>query len=95
MLTDPPLDLLVVGSLTIDRFADGSLAPGGSVLHATRSAVDQAVGVLGTAWGGRDYESFRGHWRSSSPSASRRTSGRKPQARTISVTPCAASHSIA
>ena len=48
MLTDPPrsewppppLDLLVVGSLTIDRFADGSLAAGGSVLHATRAAVD-------------------------------------------------------
>ena len=26
--------LLIVGGLTIDRFADGSVAPGGSVLHA-------------------------------------------------------------
>jgi sugar/nucleoside kinase (ribokinase family) len=33
-----PLDLLVVGGLTVDRFADGTLAPGGSVLHATRAA---------------------------------------------------------
>ena len=38
MTADPPLDdLLVVGGLTIDRFEDG-LAPGGSVLHATRAA---------------------------------------------------------
>ena len=51
MLTDPPLDLLVVGSLTIDRFADGSLAPGGSVLHATRAAVDAGyrLGVVTVA----------------------------------------------
>lgn len=33
----PIADLLVVGGLTIDRFADASLAPGGSVLHATRA----------------------------------------------------------
>ncbi|HSM38595.1 MAG TPA: PfkB family carbohydrate kinase [Candidatus Limnocylindrales bacterium] len=31
------VDLLVVGGLTIDRFADGSTAPGGSVLHAARA----------------------------------------------------------
>jgi sugar/nucleoside kinase (ribokinase family) len=38
MLTDPPsADLLVVGGLTIDRFADGPDAPGGSVLHAARA----------------------------------------------------------
>ncbi|MEO8245939.1 MAG: PfkB family carbohydrate kinase [Chloroflexota bacterium] len=59
MLTDPPraewpplpLDLLVVGSLTIDRFADGSLAAGGSVLHATKAAVDAGyrVGVVTNA----------------------------------------------
>lgn len=36
MLTAPPPDLLVVGGLTIDRFADGSSAAGGSILHATR-----------------------------------------------------------
>ncbi|HEX2141997.1 MAG TPA: PfkB family carbohydrate kinase [Candidatus Limnocylindria bacterium] len=40
MLTTPPprpLELLVVGGLTIDRFPDGSIAPGGSVLHAARA----------------------------------------------------------
>ena len=31
-------ELLIVGGLTIDRFPDGSAAPGGSVLHATRAA---------------------------------------------------------
>lgn len=37
--SDPePLDLLVVGALTIDRFADGAAAPGGSVLYAARAA---------------------------------------------------------
>lgn len=59
MLTDPPhaewppvpLDLLVVGALTIDRFADGTVAPGGSVLHATRAAVDAGyrIGVVTVA----------------------------------------------
>ncbi len=59
MLTDSPqsdwpsapLDLLVVGSLTIDRFADGSLAAGGSVLHATQAAVDAGyrIGVVANA----------------------------------------------
>jgi sugar/nucleoside kinase (ribokinase family) len=39
MLTGPPpLDLLVVGGLTVDHFGELS-APGGSVLHATRAAV--------------------------------------------------------
>ncbi len=37
MVTASPPDLLVVGGLTVDRFADGSMAPGGSVLHATRA----------------------------------------------------------
>lgn len=40
MLTDPPspaLDLLVIGGLTVDRFADGSSAAGGSVLHIARA----------------------------------------------------------
>ena len=31
-------DLLIVGGLTIDHFADGSSAPGGAVLHAGRAA---------------------------------------------------------
>ena len=30
-------ELLIVGGLTVDRFANGGLAPGGSVLHATRA----------------------------------------------------------
>jgi sugar/nucleoside kinase (ribokinase family) len=30
-----PIDLLVVGGLTIDRFPDGHQQPGGSVVHAT------------------------------------------------------------
>jgi sugar/nucleoside kinase (ribokinase family) len=38
MLIYPPPELLVVGGLTVDRFADGrSPAPGGSVLHATHA----------------------------------------------------------
>jgi len=31
-------DLLVIGALTIDRFADGSSGPGGSVVHIARAA---------------------------------------------------------
>ena len=31
-------DLLIVGGLTIDRFPDGTSAPGGSVIHAGRAA---------------------------------------------------------
>jgi sugar/nucleoside kinase (ribokinase family) len=49
MPIDPPsVDLLVVGGLTVDRFADGSSAPGGTALHATRaaSAVGLRVGVV-------------------------------------------------
>jgi sugar/nucleoside kinase (ribokinase family) len=46
----PPggLDLLVVGALTVDHFADGTTAPGGTVLHATRAAVAarHQVGVV-------------------------------------------------
>lgn len=44
----PRLDLLVVGGLTVDRFADGSAAAGGSVLHAARAARDagRRVGVV-------------------------------------------------
>jgi sugar/nucleoside kinase (ribokinase family) len=41
MTPAPPsgdLDLLVVGALTVDHFADGSAAPGGTVLHAVRAA---------------------------------------------------------
>jgi sugar/nucleoside kinase (ribokinase family) len=53
MLTDPPsdlprLDLLLVGGLTVDNFADGTSAPGGSVLHAARAgmAMGHRVGAV-------------------------------------------------
>jgi uncharacterized protein YukE len=51
----------------LDRAA-GHLDAFAGECRAARAAVDQAVGVLDTAWGGRDHESFRGHWRSSAPS---------------------------
>jgi sugar/nucleoside kinase (ribokinase family) len=35
--------LLIVGGLTIDRFADGSRAPGGSVIHSGRAAAAEGV----------------------------------------------------
>ena len=44
----------------LDRFA--------GECRAARSAVDHAFGSLRTAWGGGDFESFRGDWRSSAPS---------------------------
>jgi fructokinase len=45
------LEILVVGALTIDRFADGNVAPGGSVLHSARAlALDgRRVGVVTVA----------------------------------------------
>jgi len=47
----PPVDLLVVGGLTVDRFADGSSAPGGSVLHIARAAAPRGLrlGVITVA----------------------------------------------
>ena len=38
-------DLLVIGGLTIDRFADGSSVPGGSVLHIARAAHSRGLGI--------------------------------------------------
>ena len=40
--------LLIVGGLTIDRFADGTSAPGGSVIHSGRAALaeDAEVTIL-------------------------------------------------
>jgi sugar/nucleoside kinase (ribokinase family) len=45
------LDLMVVGGLTVDRFTDGSAAPGGAVLHIARALAtrDLRVGILTTA----------------------------------------------
>ena len=40
-----PLDLLVVGGLTIDRFTDGRAEPGGSVLHVARALVPRGLRV--------------------------------------------------
>jgi sugar/nucleoside kinase (ribokinase family) len=48
MTPAPPshaLDLLLVGGLTVDTFADGSTAPGGSVLHAAPAAAESGLGV--------------------------------------------------
>ena len=36
-------DTLIVGGLTVDRFADGSMAPGGSVLHSGLAAVAEGA----------------------------------------------------
>lgn len=36
-------ELLIVGGLTVDRFVDGTSAPGGSVLHSGRAAVAEGV----------------------------------------------------
>ncbi len=45
------LDLVVVGGLTVDRFTDGSSAPGGAVLHITRALAARGVrlGIVTTA----------------------------------------------
>jgi len=45
------LDLVVVGGLTVDRFTDGSAAPGGAVLHITRALAGSGlrVGIVTTA----------------------------------------------
>lgn len=50
MIAAPP-DLLVIGGLTVDRFADGSSAPGGSVLHIARAAAQRGLraGVITVA----------------------------------------------
>jgi sugar/nucleoside kinase (ribokinase family) len=62
MSTEPPpsppgaasaeeVDLVVVGALTLDRFADGTVAPGGSVIHAARAlaAIGRLVSVVTVA----------------------------------------------
>lgn len=46
------LDLLIVGGLTVDRFPDGTTAPGGSVLHAAAALQGASrIGVV-TVTGG-------------------------------------------
>jgi sugar/nucleoside kinase (ribokinase family) len=56
----PPADLLVVGGLTIDHFADGSSAPGGSVLHSSRAAAGAGLRVAVVAAAGDEPEARRG-----------------------------------
>lgn len=55
-----PIDLLVVGSLTLDRFADGRLAAGGSVLHAGRAAASEGYRVGIVTVGGPEPEAVAG-----------------------------------
>lgn len=47
----PPLDLVLIGGLTVDRFADGSSSPGGTVIHAARAVAAQGlrIGIVTTA----------------------------------------------
>jgi sugar/nucleoside kinase (ribokinase family) len=49
-------DLLVVGGLSIDRFPDGSTAPGGSVLHAARAVAATGGRVATIALAGSEPE---------------------------------------
>jgi len=53
-------DLLVIGGLTIDRFADGSAAPGGSVLHIARAAAPRGLRVAVTTVAGPEPEADAG-----------------------------------
>jgi hypothetical protein len=63
MTPSPPLlalDLLVVGGLTIDRFADGTSASGGTAMHVVRSVEPRGLrlGVMTSA--GPEPEAERG-----------------------------------
>jgi sugar/nucleoside kinase (ribokinase family) len=49
-------DLLVVGGLSIDRFPDGTTAPGGSVLHAARAVAATGGRVATIAAAGSELE---------------------------------------
>jgi sugar/nucleoside kinase (ribokinase family) len=54
------LDLLVVGALTVDRFSDGTAAPGGSVLHAIRAAAQRGASVAAVTAAGTEPEAREG-----------------------------------
>lgn len=54
------VDLLVAGGLTIDRFPDGSAAPGGSVLHALRAAARAGATVAVVTAAGPEPEAADG-----------------------------------
>lgn len=53
-------ELLIVGGLTIDRFADGARAPGGSVLHAGVAAASESAGVTTLTVAGPEPEAETG-----------------------------------
>ncbi len=53
-------ELLIVGGLTIDRFADGRSAPGGSVLHAGLAAVEEGAAVTFLTVAGDEPEALEG-----------------------------------
>lgn len=53
-------ELLIVGGLTIDHFADGRSAPGGSVLHAGLAAVQEGVTLTVLAVAGDEPEAREG-----------------------------------
>lgn len=52
--------LLIVGGLTIDRFADGSRAPGGSVLHAGLAAAAEGAQITTLTVAGGEPEATEG-----------------------------------
>jgi sugar/nucleoside kinase (ribokinase family) len=56
----PRVDLLIVGGLTIDRFVDGTAAPGGSVLHSARAAAAAGLTVGVVAAAGTEPEARHG-----------------------------------
>jgi sugar/nucleoside kinase (ribokinase family) len=53
-------DLLVIGGLTVDRFADGSSAPGGSVMHIARAAAPRGMRVAVVTVAGPEPEARAG-----------------------------------
>jgi sugar/nucleoside kinase (ribokinase family) len=55
-----PLDLLIVGGLTIDRFADGSAAPGGSVIHAAEAVFRDGLELAALTVAGDEPEAAAG-----------------------------------
>jgi sugar/nucleoside kinase (ribokinase family) len=52
--------LLIVGGLAIDRFADGTSAPGGAVIHAGRAAVAEGANVTILTIAGDEREAATG-----------------------------------
>lgn len=56
----PPLDLLIIGGLTIDHFADGRPAPGGSVIHAAEAVRTDAVRLATLTAAGDEPEAAAG-----------------------------------